>query len=172
VLSSVENVGLSFRLLEFAVRTMCYAELNKIDPAEFDSDLQLNLAEENVAYPGGNFRKSEDIVIAAQMGVGAAFASTAICLDCLLEGYKPEVANITALKSLVSAVRNAFSHGIAEPRWYIKPHKVQVLDLAFIGGPMVDLGTLNGQPFDYSQIGGLALWYRAKGALINAVQNP
>lgn len=100
------------------------------------------------------------------MAVGTAFGSSAICLDCLLENHASDNANLVTLKSLISAVRNAFSHGIAAPSWYVKPHKFQKLDLSFIDGPEIDLEQLNKKAFDYSQIGGLAVWYRAKEFVI------
>lgn len=168
---TAQDVELSFRLLEFAIRTMCYAELKKIDLDEFGGDLQLNLEEESISYPGGKFDTAEDIILTSQMSVGVAFASTAICLNCLADKFRCESIHIATLKSLISAVRNAFSHGVSSPEWYIKPHKVEVLDLCFLRGPQVDLGALNGLPFEYSHIGGLALWYRIKDFLVNAANS-
>lgn len=158
----IEDVELSFKLFEFAVRAMCYAELDKFDANLFGQDLQLNMPEENVAFSNSIFQDKNEIIKVSQMAVGAAFGSTAICLDCLLENRSSGDPNIVVIKSIVSAVRNAFSHGIAAPSWYIKPHKYEKLDLSFINGPLIDLEQLNGKSFDYSQIGGLAVWYRLK----------
>lgn len=49
------------------------------------------------------------------MAVGAAFGSTAIGLDCLLERISLSIPELKPLKSIIGAVRNAFSHGIAAP---------------------------------------------------------
>lgn len=162
----IEDAELSFKLLEFSIRAMCYAELGKIDAALFGQDLQLNLEEENVFYSNGEFSNPDEIVRASQMNIGAAFAATAISLDCALERYSCENKNIEIIKKLIQSVRNAFSHGIANPTWYVKQHKREILDLSFIHAPAVDLGALNGNTFKYSDIGGLAAWYRAKEFVI------
>ncbi|WAJ72143.1 hypothetical protein [Catenovulum adriaticum] len=158
----IEDVELSFKLFEFAVRTMCYAELDKIDSTLFGQDIQLNLTEENVSFSDNNFQDLNEIIKVSKMAVGTAFGSTAICLDCLLENNQSKNENIINAKSLISAVRNAFSHGIAAPEWYVKKHNFKIIDLSFINGPKVDLESLNKKAFDYSQIGGLAVWYRLK----------
>ena len=163
----VEDAELSFKLFEFTIRTMCYAELERFDVELFGQDLQLNLEKENVAYPAGEFTSSENVIRVSQMAVSTAFGATAICLDCILENSQSNSTDITILKSLISAVRNAFSHGIAAPKWYIKPHKYEILDLAFVGGPRIDLEILNGQRFEYSQIGGLAVWNRVKEYVVS-----
>ena len=162
----VEDVELSFKLLEFSIRTMCYIELEKIDVNLFGQDLQINFERENVSFPEGEFISNKDIIHGSYMAVSTAFGSTAICLDSMLENDKTDKEEIKTLKKLIQAVRNAFSHGIASPRWYIKPHKCEILDLNFVQGPIIDLGKLNGQPFDYIQIGDLACWYRIKNYVI------
>jgi len=165
----IEDAELSFKLLEFSIRAMCYAELGKIDAVLFGQDLQLNLEEENVFYPQGEFSDPDSIILASQMNIGAAFAATAISLDCALEKYKSENQNIETIKKLIQAVRNAFSHGIANPVWYVKQHKREILDLTFMRAPTVDLGALNGNAFKYSDIGGFAAWYRAKAFVLAAL---
>lgn len=166
----VEDVQLSFKLLELSIRTMCYAELEKIDLEVFGRDLQLNLEEENVAFPAGCFVDLGEVIRGSQMAVSTAFGATAICLDCLLEVVDTSTKELAALRSLVAAVRNAFSHGIAAPQWYIKPHRYEHIDLGFIRGPSIDLKSLHGEPFDYSQVGGLALWYRVKDYVVSVAQ--
>lgn len=167
----IEDIRLSFMLFEFSIRTMCYAELEKFDVELFGQDLQINLAKENVSYRSGKFNDQQNIIRSSQMAVGAAFGCTAICLDCALEKQKNSSHQIQTLKALVSAVRNAFSHGIAAPSWYVKEHKQERLNLDFIQGPIVDLGILNGQPFDYEQIGGLATWYRINDYVIKSMSS-
>jgi hypothetical protein len=158
----IQDAELSFKLLEFSIRTMCYAELGKIDTVLFGQDLQINLEEENLLYRQGEFSDFGKIILASKMSIGAAFAATAISLDCVLEKYRSENQNIETIKKLIQAVRNAFSHGIANPVWYVKPHKREILDLNFICAPTIDLGALNGNTFKSSDIGGYAAWYRAK----------
>ena len=162
----VEDIELSFKLFEFAIRAMCYSELDNIDPEVFGRELQLNLDEENVSFSDDIFKNNEEIIRASQMNVGAAFAATAISLDRLMEGKQDLPSNIEAACKVISAVRNAFSHGIASPSWFIKPHKAENIDLGFVSGPMVDLGALDGNAFEYCHIGGLAVWYRLKDEIV------
>lgn len=163
----IQDAELSFKLLEFSIRTMCYAELGEIDAVLFGQDMQVNLEEENILYRQGELSDLENIIFASKMSVGAAFAATAISLDCALEKHKSENQNIVTIKKLIQAVRNAFSHGIANPIWYVKPHKCEILDLKFICAPTVDLGALNGNIFKCSDIGGFAAWYRAKAYVLS-----
>ena len=167
----IEDAELSFKLLEYSIRNMCYVELGKVDVDIFGQDTQLNFEEENISYSSGEFKNQDSIVRASQMAVSTAFGATAICLDCILEKVKSDDSEIKIIKSLISATRNAFSHGIASPEWFVKPHKFEVLDLSFVGGIRVNLENLNGQPFDYSQIGGLAVWYRIRDYIISNVSN-
>lgn len=167
----LENVELSFKLYEFSIRTMCYSELNKIDPDVFGQELQINLDEENICFSDDLFKDKNEIIKISQMNVGATFAATAICLDCLLEGKKDTPSNIVSAGKIVSAVRNAFSHGIASPAWFIKPHRKESIDLSFVNGPVIDLGALNGKDFDYSQLGGMAVWYRLKDEIVSHIKN-
>jgi hypothetical protein len=167
----LEDVELSYKLFEFSVRTMCYAELDEINVEVFGRDLQLNLEEENVSFRDDLFKNNDEIVKASQMAVSTAFGATAICLDCSLEYRKGLGENLTILKALIQAVRNAFSHGIAAPCWYVKPHKREILDLAFINGPVINLEELDGQPFNYSQLGGLAVWFRIKDYVVKQVSS-
>ena len=167
----MEDAELSFKLLEFAIRTMCYSELNKIDAHLFGQELQVNLEEENVCFPAGLFQDQDEIIKVAQMNVGAAFAATAISLDCMLEGRNNLPSNIAALGKLVAAVRNAFTHGVAAPSWFVKPHKEESIDLGFINGPVINLGALNGKEFIYSQLGGFAVWYRVKHEMLSYISS-
>ena len=169
----LEDVNLSFKLFEFVIRVMSYAELGKVDENLFGQKLCLNLDEQGVVYNEGEFCNKAAIVRVSQMNVGAAFGATAISLKRLLEGFekehievfKKENIEIATASKLIRAVRNAFSHRIAAPTWYVKSRRFEILDLNFIGGPKVDLKALNGTGFDYKHIGGLAVWYRLKSYL-------
>ncbi len=167
----VEDVELSFKLLEFAIRVMCYSELDNINPEVFGQELQLNLDEENVSFSDDVFKDKEEIIRASQMNVGPAFAATAISLHRLMEGKQDFPSNIEAACKVISAVRNAFSHGIASPSWFVKRHKREEIDLGFVSGPIVDLGALNGSQFEYSHIGGLAVWYHLRDEIFGYVKN-
>jgi len=102
------------------------------------------------------------------MAVGSAFGAATICLDRLVERIDTRRIEIAALKPLVAAVRNAFSHGIAAPRWYVKSPRFERVDLYSLRGPQVDREALKVGSFDYSKIGGPTLWYRAKDYIVSA----
>ncbi|EPS0664156.1 hypothetical protein ACEV8V_25100 [Vibrio parahaemolyticus] len=157
----IQDVEISFEVFEHAIRTMCYSELEAFDVDLFGQDLQLNL-EENLQFPKGKFTTHAEIIRTAQMSVSLSFAATSIAMDCLLEQVHATEIDLIAAKEVIKAVRNAFSHGIAAPTWFVKPHKFAKYDLAFVSGPIVDLEVLNQKVFDYSQVGGLAVWYRLK----------
>ncbi len=167
----LEDVELSFKLFEFSIRTMCYAELEGIDSEVFGRELQINLDEENICFSDDSFKDKNEIIRVSQMNVGAAFAATAISLNCLLEGKNDIPTNIVSAGKIVSAVRNAFSHGVASPTWFIKPHRVESIDLGFLNGPVIDLGALNGKGFDYSHVGGVAIWYNLKDEIVSYIKN-
>lgn len=167
----IEDVKLAFKLFEFSIRLMCYAELEKINIEDFDQEINLNLEKGNKAFSSGNFRTCADIIKTSQMAVGTTFGSTAICLDSLLKQCSVEDGNTTKAKKLIKAVRNAFAHNIAAPCWYIKQHNREILDMSFIKGPVVDLGELNGKIFDYAQIGGLDFWYSLKEFIFKEIKS-
>lgn len=157
----IQDVEISFEVFEHAIRSMCYSELDAFDVDLFGQDLQLNL-EENLQFPKGKFTTHADIIRTAQISVSISFAATSIAMDRLLEHVHTTEVDSNAAKEVIKAVRNAFSHGIAAPTWFVKPHKFAKHDLGFISGPIVDLEVLNQTAFDYSQIGGVAVWYRLK----------
>ena len=67
------------------------------------------------------------------------------------------------LWTLVYAVRNAFAHGIAEPKWLVHPRYQRTIRLTLANKEIViDLAAVNEQEFAYEHIGGFANWLNIK----------
>lgn len=52
---ALEDVTRAFRHLEFAIRLMCYCELNHLDREKFNTDVTILFDRENVAFSSGTF---------------------------------------------------------------------------------------------------------------------
>jgi hypothetical protein len=168
---ALEDVTHAFRHLEFAVKLMCYAEMDHIDREAFNSDVTLLLEKENVAFPESSFQSLDSIVLAAQANVGVAFGVSAIVLHAAFEAAgisrKPESnAPDDVLHTLVFMARSAFAHNPAMPCWEVRGPYLRQLSLQLEGEVIaVPLPQLHGSTFDYSHIGGLANWFRIRRAV-------
>jgi hypothetical protein len=163
-----QDIECAFRVLEFAIRTMCYFEVGKVDIASFGSDIGILLEQENAGFSDDYFLSMDNAVIVSHMNVGAAFGTTAIALAKLFEkararrDFSSDEATYS-LWCLVYAIRNAFAHEIGNPRWVVKEKYRRKLRIALGNGEIeVDLAKLNGQNFDYDHIGGFANWQKIK----------
>ena len=167
---ALADVEQAFRNLEFAIRLMCYAERDHIDREKFDTDVTLVLEKENVGFSSDTFSSLDAIILAARANVGVAFGVSAIVLDAAFETAqitrKPE-SNLQGdlLRTLVFMVRSAFAHNPAMPCWEARGSYVRTLALQIEDGLInIDFSQLNGRPFEYEHIGGLANWYRIRRA--------
>lgn len=112
----------------------------------------------HVVLPAKSFESNEDFVLALQNNVTIAFGAAAITLNVCREemGYAlPEVIETPhdQVVSLIYQIRNCFAHDIAEPRWVIARERYKrVYDLGY---KQVDLRGVNGNHFEYDDIGGL-----------------
>ena len=167
---ALQDVEMAFRQFEFAIRLLSYVELGNIDPDEFDTDHVTHLDDGILHFPKGAFSTNESLERAAAIGVLTAFAATVISLDTAFEiaGIAPLAEsndNTVKLRTLVYMLRNCFAHQIAAPTWIVRPHYQRVLALTIGQQNLVlDLGALNGQPFDPAQIGSYVMWYHIRDA--------
>lgn len=163
-----QDVEFAFRVLEFSIRTLCYFELGLCDISRFGQDATILLEEENVGFNDGYFLSENNAVLVSKMNVGAAFGASAIALDKLYEAVRgnrnpASDDQVDMLWALVYAVRNAFSHGIANPKWTIKERYQRVLSIPFVEPELfINLEELNGSSFEYAHIGGFANWMKLK----------
>jgi hypothetical protein len=170
------DVDRAFTQLEFAVKLLCYAELDHIDRVKFDTDLTIRLEKENVGFPANTFQSLETVVLAAQIGVGVSFGVSAIVLDAAFEAaavsQKPmAIGQEDLLRTLVYMVRCAFAHNPAMPIWEARGPYARDLTLCLAGESIsIDLRLLHGKAFEYAHIGGLANWYRIRRATVSLLQ--
>lgn len=167
-LSDVKN---AFLYLEFAIRLMCYCELDHLDLTNLDTDMAILFERENVGFSSGSFATKEVVVSTSKALVGIAFGTSAMVLDAAFDvaGLKrnphsrqPE----DELRTLVYMVRCAFAHNPALPLWHARGNEyARMLRLSVDGENIsIDLKSLHEQPFEYNQIGGFAMWLRIRAA--------
>lgn len=168
-IADVEN---AFRQLEFAVKLMCYCELDHLDRAVFDTDVIVRLETENVHFPTGNFETHESVVLASRIQVSVAFGVSAIALDAAYEatGVRMNIqsrAPVDDLRVFVHMVRCAYAHNMALPCWEVHGKDYERTFALPLEDSIatVDLRTRNGQVFDYSHIGGFTQWLKVKKAV-------
>jgi hypothetical protein len=173
---ALADVEYAFLHLEFAIKLMCYCESGHLDIGKFDTDVTILLDKGNVGFPQGNFATPESVVHAAQANVGVAFGVSAVALDSLFEaaGIPKQIksrAPIDELRTFVYMVRCAFAHNFADPRWQASGPDFARLFALNLGSSvvLVDLSSLHGQSFEYTQMGGFAQWFSIKKAVTIAV---
>ena len=173
---ALKDVDHAFRHLEFAIRLMCYCELDHLDREKFDTDVSILLERENVSFPSGTFTDTQATIPAAQALVGVCFGVTAIVLDVAFDvaGLKNKPSSrldADELRTLVRMVRCAFAHNPAMPIWEARGSDYS-RHLSFTVGDAsvsVDLASLHEQPFEYDQIGGFGSWLRVRAAAVSLI---
>jgi hypothetical protein len=167
---AIEDVEIGFRQLEFAIKLLSYCELDKINPAEFDSDHLVQLPGGNLHFPSVNFQSKDALVRGAAINVIIAFSATTLVLDQAFDaiGMRPDfhaTDDNGKLRLLAYMVRCAYAHGFAYPQWNVTNKKAGVLTINVEGQTItLDLPRLHGQVFDIDQIGGYENWYRIRNA--------
>jgi hypothetical protein len=167
---ALADVDHAFRQLEFAIRLMCYCELDHLDRSRFDSDISLLFEHENVGFPSGTFAAQEAIVMAAQRNVSICFGVSAMVLDAAFDvvGLRPQPqshAPADELRTLVYMIRCAFAHNPAFPRWEVRKYYARRFSLYLDASALsVDLASLHGKLFEYQHIGGFGNWLRIRAA--------
>ena len=162
------DVDIAFLQVEFSIKLLSYCELEKIDPAELDTNQIVLLEHKNLRFPPGNFSKLEDIVRAASVTVSLALGASALTLDKAWDvaGIRPDPRSedgTVKLRTLVYMVRCAYAHGVADPKWEVRRNYRQVLDVYLLSAPVtLNLCELHGQGFDFAQLGGHARWFEIR----------
>lgn len=175
IANALEDVNLAFRQLEFAIRVMCYCELDHLDREKFDTDLMILLEPENVDFEGGQFHSLESVIKASQMQVQSSFGVSAIVLDAAFEAAgcanKPKAHSPRDdLRCLVYMVRCAFAHNMAAPSWEARGADfARAFTLPLDEPTVIDLSGIHGQIFSYEHIGGFAQWFKIKDAAVRFI---
>ena len=173
---AIQEVNHSFRLLEFSIRVLNCFELKKVDTELFGQDSLIRLERENVVFNDSYFASKENCVLAAEMAIGASFGTSAIVLNDLFEAaYEKQDPKsgeeVFLIWSIVRGVRNAFAHGMADPRWQVYHRYRRKITLHLADKTTtLDLARLNGRHFEYELIGGLANWFHLKDRALDLIQ--
>ena len=171
-----EDIDVAFLQLEFSIKLLTFCELEKIDPAEFDTDLTVLLDDGNLPYPSGHFSDPGNIVRSAGVSVSLAAGASAFVLDKVWEvaGIAPDPAAedpSAQLRTVVYMVRCAYAHGIAEPRWEVRGDFRRVFELRLANGPVaLDLRALHGRHFDFDDLGGYRTWFAIRDVTIETLR--
>lgn len=170
------DVEHAFKQLEFAIKLMCYCERGDLDRGKFDSDITIQLDEENIGFPNGSFQSDRDIITASQVNVSICFGVTAIVLDALFEEAEIEKKPKSGdpkdeLRTLVYMVRCAFAHNSANPCWkVIGKNYARTFQLNLDGKILhIDMKDLHKKAFEYRHIGGFPNWYKIKKIAVQMV---
>lgn len=174
---ALEDVDHAFRHLEFAIKLMCYCELDYLDLEKFDTNVVIYLEQKDIRFPSGTFAASRDTITAAQALVGVCFGTSAIVLDAAFDvaGLKNKASSrfdADELRTLVRMVRCAFAHNPAMPVWKARGSDYsRCLSFTVAGASLsVDLRSLHGQTFEYSHIGGFGNWLRVRDAAVSLIK--
>ena len=170
---ALEDEEIAFRQIGFAIKLLFYCELGKICPSEFDGyDCVVSLEQGTIGFSPGNFSDADKINKTAAISVLLAFAGSALGLDqaCEAAGIKPcpeSRCQRTKLRTLVYIIRCAFAHSLAAPKWEIKgKYKVEMTFELAREKITIDLGKLDGEHFDFPQIGGHHIWFEIRHYLV------
>ena len=175
--SALSDVEHAFKQLEFAIKLMCYCERGDLDKKKFDSDVTIQLDEENVEFPDGSFQSDQEVVTASQINVGICFGVSAIVLDAAFEvakiGRNPNSRDPKdELRTLVYMVRCAFAHNPAKPCWDARGEFARIIQLNLGENDLsINMVALHGNDFDYPDIGGFANWYKIQENAVRAIKD-
>ena len=172
---ALTDVEIAFLQVEFSIKLLSYCELEKVNPAEFDTDHVVLLDAENLDFPQGHFSRPDDIVRAAGVCVSVSLGTSALVLDKAWE-----VAGIVSdpdsgdervkLRTLVYMVRCAYAHGVADPTWEVRGRYRRALNVTLPNGVIeLDLRDRHGQSFDFDQLGGHRKWLEIRDATVAAL---
>ena len=172
---ALTDIKIAFLQVEFSIKLLSYCKLERINPAEFDTDQIVLLEHDNLKFPPGHFRRLEDIIRAASITVSLALGASALTLDKGWEvaGIHPDPLSAderVKLRTLVYMVRCAYAHGIADPKWEVQKNYRQVLEVELPSAPLrLDLRELDGHGFSFDVLGGHARWFEIRDASVATI---
>ncbi len=176
VQDALTDLDLAFRQLEFTIKLLSFCELGHINPVDFDTDHIVELGNERLHFPTGNFSDLGSLQGAASTSVLIAMSASALVLDDAFNAFgilsNPDAAdNAGQLRALVYMVRCAHAHSIAAPLWEVRGKYLRTFTINLTGLPLsLDLRQLHGQPFEITQIGGYANWYRMRNEALQLLK--
>lgn len=167
---NLDALETGFLQLSFAIKLWNYLDSHPIDISKFDINLTIEDVQSRVYLPSNEFSTYNDIKLAIENNISICFGAAAITLwEALNETLRysrtnpnPMETEKEKLAGLCYMIRCCFAHSPAAPRWEIQS-KFQKTYM--LGNKTIDLTSLDGRSFDYSQIGGYeTLWLLRKKA--------
>jgi hypothetical protein len=152
--------------LAFAWKLYNYALEGNIDLLKLDIPLTFQEKAQVFVLPDRVLDSEDDLILALENNLVVAFGAAAITLNRCREEAGVKLPQLIATPldewvALVSQIRNAFAHDIAEPRWEIRnPAHARVYN---IEGMAIDLSRVHGKHFEYVDIGGPDVLFMLKG---------
>jgi hypothetical protein len=155
-----EALETAFLQLSFAMKIWHFVRSGGLQRESFDIALTA-VDDAGVPYVTleGEFQSDDDLILASENNVSICFAAAAITLweairehsglEC--KTLSPSAYERDSIAGLAFAIRCCFAHGTAAPRWKLTPKYRLRFELP---GLSVDLTSADGQPFDYSYLGG------------------
>src|ERR1017187_753845 len=174
-ITPVVRINQAFLQLEFAVKLMCYVELEKLDKRTFDTDTLVLLEDGNLNFHDNSFNTYDDLILAAQNNYQIALGFSAIALesglqDAGLNNNPKDMSPEGQLRTLVYMIRNAFAHDMMMPRWRVDERYRRLLDIQLSTRLLqVSLSELDGRPFDAKAIGSMSGYFEIKDAVLRLV---
>ena len=179
---ALKNEEAAFLQVEFALRLLNYCKLGKIHPEEFQESHSNDFLEQSnlrlVSF--GEFENKDKIIKAANTSMLLALGASALALDqaCEAADISPcpkSNSQRKELRTLVYMIRCAFAHSIFAPKWKVQSRKykrkITVKVALFTPQPTIDLSDLDGELFDFSQIGGFRVWYYIRHYLVSELRD-
>jgi hypothetical protein len=153
-----QGLDTAFLQLSFAMQLLHHIAHDRIPRALFNSDLTV-IGSNGVPFVTRKFQTDNDVTLAAENNVSISFGTVAITLwEAIREHSGLDNSTITPaaspremLAGLAYAIRCCFAHGTVEPRWRLTPKYRIEYQLGSLG---IDLRAVDGQPFEYHQVGG------------------
>lgn len=148
----------AFAQLFFAWKLYNHALEGKISREELDIELTFQSEDAKTVFvlPRKIFDSHDDFIFAFENNLTIAFGAAAITLD--RSRYEaghdlpnPIITEEDQCIALIYLLRCAFAHNISEPHWKIKERYRRIYNF---NGMTFDLSEIDGQVFDYHQIGG------------------
>ena len=155
----------AFAQLVFAWKLYHYGLKRRIDRRSLDIPITFKDVGMVLVLPDQIFESDDDLIIALENNLVVAFGAAAITLNRSREQAGHALPQQMTSENdqcicLIYQIRNAFAHDIAEPKWEIRnPVFQQVYEF---GGIRVDLSNVDGNRFDYADIGGPDVLFRIK----------
>lgn len=173
---AIQDIEIAFHQVEYCLKASAYWDRDEFTVDKFETDLTVRLPEGDIHFPTMQLSLLENIRKAAETSIVIAYGITALTLDQALESAEIQVDpnssdEFDQLRCVIYLVRCAYAHRFAQPYWDVYRDKKKVYQYT-VGEKhvTVDTNSLNGQEFDFPQIGGHKAWHEIKDIVIERLR--